>query len=151
MKACFKCGLLKPLEAFYKHAKMADGHLNKCIECAKRDSSSYRRSKILDPQWLKSERVRCVNKSKREAIADGYRSRNEAVKVWYSRNPAALEAHTQTERAVKLGLLKSPGICQECGNPHPKLHKHHEDYSRPLEVIWLCPSCHGKKQRTLGV
>jgi hypothetical protein len=23
-----------------------------------------------------------------------------------------------------------------------KLHAHHEDYKRPLNVIWLCRSCH---------
>ena len=38
MKKCFKCGEVKELDLFYKHKGMVDGHLNKCIECTKKDT-----------------------------------------------------------------------------------------------------------------
>lgn len=42
-------------------------------------------------------------------------------------------------QAVKKGLI--PRLpCKDCG--HEPAQMHHEDYSRPLEVVWLCRSCH---------
>jgi hypothetical protein len=46
MKKCFKCELEKPLSEFYKHKQMADGHLNKCIQCAKNDVHQHRHGAV---------------------------------------------------------------------------------------------------------
>lgn len=37
MKVCFKCHTEKSLDEYYAHKEMADGHLNKCKDCTKRD------------------------------------------------------------------------------------------------------------------
>ena len=35
-KKCFICGRVKPIDEFYKHKDMNDGHLNKCKECTRK-------------------------------------------------------------------------------------------------------------------
>lgn len=46
-------------------------------------------------------------------------------------------------RRVRQGLLDKPNICENCGKAKP-LDGHHDDYSKPYEVKWLCRSCHMK-------
>ena len=43
---------------------------------------------------------------------------------------------------VATGLLKRPKTCQRCGVYGVRILAHHEDYSRPHDVIWLCDKCH---------
>ena len=45
-KQCFKCSKTKPLTAYYKHRKMNDGHLGKCKQCTKLDSSTHRNNNL---------------------------------------------------------------------------------------------------------
>jgi transposase-like protein len=52
-------------------------------------------------------------------------------------------------RAIRLGKLVRPDKCEQCRNDpgtntlgRTLLHAHHDDYSRPLDVRWLCQQCH---------
>lgn len=57
-KVCFKCGRELPIDNFYKHAQMADGHLNKCKDCAKRDVHDKYMQNIDNPEYVEKERAR---------------------------------------------------------------------------------------------
>jgi hypothetical protein len=66
-------------------------------------------------------------------------ARPRAMRVYRERNPEKYAARKAYQNAVKRGdLIQSP--CEVCGNP--KAHGHHDDYSRPLEVRWLCHKHH---------
>lgn len=53
-------------------------------------------------------------------------------------------AHRRVLKGVKSGALVRPDTCEECGIAGRKIHAHHEDYNRPLDVRWLCRSCHNR-------
>jgi hypothetical protein len=60
---------------------------------------------------------------------------------------AAQHAHQAVARAIASGRLVRPAFCGECGKPprahwRPWIYAHHDDYSKPLDVRWLCSSCH---------
>lgn len=42
-KQCIKCGVVKPLDEFYKNANCTDGHFNKCKECTRAYNRAYKR------------------------------------------------------------------------------------------------------------
>ena len=57
-KVCFKCSIEKTLSEFYKHSKMADGHVNKCIDCTKNDMHIRINELKLNSDWVEKERAR---------------------------------------------------------------------------------------------
>lgn len=59
------------------------------------------------------------------------------------RNPEAYKARTAVSNAVRDKRLVKPSICSNC-NQEKRLAGHHEDYSKPLDVIWLCYQCHAR-------
>lgn len=65
MKKCFKCNEIKSIGSFYKHSGMKDGHLNKCIDCTKKDVSTREQELRKDEEWLEKERKRGRDKHHR--------------------------------------------------------------------------------------
>ncbi len=145
MKTCFKCGESKPLDEFYRHPRMADGHLGKCKACAKRDVMARESVKRGDPEWVESERVRG-----REKYHRLYRPETPMVKVRVPGNERQkANARNAISNAIRDGRIRKPNRCERCGSePPPRhLHAHHDDYSKPLYVEWLCARCHDSEHR----
>lgn len=64
-KVCFKCGRELSIDNFYAHPRMADGHLNKCKDCAKKDVHAKYMENIENPEYVERERARGREKFKR--------------------------------------------------------------------------------------
>ena len=63
----------------------------------------------------------------------------EIGRIWRENNPEKHEAHKRLNIAVRSGKITRKN-CEVCGEE--KTHAHHNDYSKPLEVMWLCPKHH---------
>lgn len=55
-KKCFKCELVLPIDDFYKHKQMGDGHLNKCKTCTKNDVKNNEIKLKKNPEWVLAEK-----------------------------------------------------------------------------------------------
>ena len=59
-----------------------------------------------------------------------------------------------TYQAINRGELVEKDECERCGIKRYRLLIHHDDYSDPLNVRWLCAPCHQfvhMEMRTLAV
>lgn len=117
-KTCFRCGRSLPISEFYRHSQMADGHLNKCKDCTKADSKKRR---IEHPDRDLETRLKACKKK-----------------------PSKKNAHMAVDAALRAGRLVKPHVCSGCSCPDTehRIEAHHHDYTKPLDVIWLCPPCH---------
>lgn len=169
MKKCTKCGALKSLDEFYSGAA-------ECKSCRKlRSAAYYERTKERQKEYAKAwrkdnaEHVYKVNKARRKANPDKHREsmrksyakhaskRLSDIKNWQKENRDRINEaqrknyHSikgQAQRAVKYALKrgeikKLP--CTICGAQ--KVEAHHEDYTKPLEVTWLCKKHHRERHR----
>jgi len=60
---------------------------------------------------------------------------------WRERSPEKQAAHSAVGQAIKTGKLVRPSVCEGCGED-AFCEAHHSDYSRKLDVEWLCKTCH---------
>jgi ribosomal protein S27AE len=67
----------------------------------------------------------------------------------YRRNVQKHRARAATRYALKTGKLIRPKECSKCGRSKMLVQAHHEDYSKPLEVTWLCHWCHHYRHEEL--
>ncbi len=136
-KECFKCKTVKPLTEFYKHSAMADGHLNKCKECTKNDVSKHRNQNL--------EKFRAYDRA-RGKIPERIKANTEINRAWRAEDKRRQVAHSAVARAIRSGaLVRQP--CSRCNDP--KSVAHHEDYDKPLEIMWLCQPCHKQRHKEL--
>ena len=150
MKTCFKCGIIKALSEFYRHKATEDGYLGKCKDCAKVDVRNNRDAR--HDQYLEFDRQRATLPH-RIAARKGYQQTEagraahaRALKWSATKWPEKTKARNAISNALRDGLIvRKP--CERCS--HPKSEAHHDDYSKPLEVIWLCNKHHRERHKEL--
>lgn len=131
-KMCFKCNVQKELSEFYRHLRMADGHLNKCKECTKSDVGAHRLANL--------EKVRAYDKARAKVPVRAKKSAAISAK-WRAEDSRRMRCHNAVARALRSGKLEHKP-CEWPGCSSNNSVAHHEDYDRPLDVIFYCQSHH---------
>ena len=147
MKICRDCGVEKPLDKYYKHSEMVDGHLNKCIECVKSRVKKHRDENIDRIKKYDANRAknpdRIAAQKKYAKTKAGKLSHKKAMQIYNTRYPLKKATHYLFGNAIRDGKITRQESCSECGSTK-KIEGHHDDYSKPFDVRWLCEVCHKK-------
>jgi hypothetical protein len=146
-RKCTTCKLNKEINSFYPHKSSKGGRLSKCAVCKRNEVNEYRKNNENKVKEYDRERGRTEKRLKRVreyAKTDkGKAARLKASRLWKERNKEKYDAHRKVGYAIKTGKLVSmPCLCGE-----KKTEAHHEDYNKPLEVLWLCDPCHKRKHK----
>ena len=124
LKRCSHCKTSKPLKDFNLDKRSKDGLQLWCKACKSTATAA----------WAKSNRKR----------------KNATDATFKRRRRDRDRAHCTVKRAIKAGALEPLEYCERCEKPGP-VEAHHEDYGKPLDVVWLCLTCHGQAHSEEGL
>ena len=137
-KKCSKCGEVKHLSGYNKSSRSKNGRLSICRACQSRANHEYHK---------KHRHCRNVNRKKAAAWQGAY-YRRHASEICASRqehrspHPERAKAVAAVEYALRRGRI-SKGVCEVHGAACSDIAEaHHDDYTKPLTVRWLCRSAH---------
>jgi len=131
----------------------ACGPYRRCSRCGERNPAAFYASK----RWLcKDCHANAMRLNRRDnPKLHAYESQRGKLphrqllsKRWKQDHPVAYRAITALGWAVRSNKLKR-GLCDRCGSSH-KVYGIHADYSKPLDVVWRCCSCHLRKAVTVS-
>lgn len=127
-RICRRCGQNKDLEDFYEHPDCEDGRERTCKKC----------------RIKKAQRYYFNNLDARKSYFWQYHQKNkDKVRRWSKmkrlREPLKEKAHVTVNNALRDGRLTKQ-LCEVCSSVLSEAH--HSDYSKPLEIRWLCRKHH---------
>lgn len=135
MKVCRKCEVELPDTSFHSARANSDGLQSYCMTCM----VEYRRKYYRQNRVKEIARTQAYIASSPECVESRRKSRQK--------NSDRNRARSCVSYAVKTGKLVRPDVCGGCGGSDLDIHAHHEDYSKKLDVEWLCSMCHGGRHR----
>jgi hypothetical protein len=138
-KTCSNCGSLKPYAAFYRNKATKDGRGSWCIDSERnRNRSDYTKGyrETLNYRDCQAK----YRSSRKHHLVDAARQRRSR-----SLYPEKARARDAVKYAKRIGAISPPLNCEGCGDT-TKVQAHHPDYTRRLDVEWLCPQCHTQKE-----
>ena len=157
-KKCNTCGATKTLDEFHSNKRAMDGHQSDCKTCSSAAAKVWReankeRAAANVKSWYRANKERKAattkawyqaNKERKAATVKAWNEANpDKVKAQRERkkerNPENISARLAVSNAILAGkLVRQP--CEVCGAT--EVHGHHDDYSQPLAVRWMCSQHH---------
>lgn len=139
-KTCLTCKEIKSLDRFDTYLEAGsklrrDPH---CKEC--------RRAKWRAPEYKAKKAARTA-----KARVEGRKTASDQAHAAKRRElfPEKESAKSAVRNTLRKGEMVRPAVCESCNKSPPParggrsaIQAHHDDYSKPLDVRWLCIACH---------
>jgi hypothetical protein len=133
MRRCSCCRQFKPIEDFTIDRSKKSGLRYDCKDCANARQKRYRSTEA-------GKAIRRIHRNRFASTEAGKAVQKRCLQKY----PEKKRARNIVTLAIKHGeLTQQP--CQKCGASPAEAH--HEDYSKPLEVEWLCKKHHAEKDQ----
>lgn len=157
-KTCSECGESKSPGEFPPQRRACRACVN--AKARQYHAANSEQAHARNRAWLErnAERRRIYQREWRQQTKD---QRREVTCRWRAENPEAVKAmherwrknnqdrivmaaraRTAVYEAVKKGTLVRPSTCSSCGRASDRIEAAHHDYTKPLNVRWLCVPCH---------
>lgn len=150
-KVCLECREELPIEKFPEHLKRGKkARRPLCRECFNERSKGYNKSGREKRFKENPEKVREQKRQESRLRNQRHPEKMTAqtYKYW-GEHPERYGLQNIVRLAVERGEIHKPGKCSMCPREGCKIEAHHPDYTKPLEVVWLCSSCHKKVERRI--
>lgn len=143
-KTCSRCKEHKPISEF--NIWRIEGKMRPCARCHDCRHATYQSEHYRKVQNAKFARARAAG---RKRVPDRKHAAQRELL-----HPEKRKASRAVLRAIKRGALVRPTVCEACGREppptrdgKPSIQGHHRDYTKRLDVTWLCIPCHVQEHR----
>ncbi len=141
IRYCSQCGQEKSLDEFDINKTKPFGRAYRCKECRRKYDREHPRNERSKDSRRKAQVAKWHQSEHGKAMSRLSRARRFAA------NKEKYKAKEMIERLVNKGIIKRQP-CATCGSDNGQ--GHHPDYSKPLEVVWLCQKHHSQIHQALG-
>ena len=124
---CRKCEKSKQLYDFYLSTINKGGNIGECKCCV--------RSRVRLSHQAIHRRAYYTSDDFKRIHARGFQN-------YAKQYPAKVNARQLVKKAIRHGDLVRPANCECCNVSDVMIEAHHSNYDKPLDVNWLCKSCH---------
>lgn len=145
---CTACLVAKPTHEF---AMEGERQRKQCRECMRAKRRTPKRRALRNAMMRKAQSKAARNASvrKRQGLESVRISQRKKSKRQAAKYPEKAKVKRLVRSAIEAGHLIRPLACGLCNTiPKPArggrtaIHAHHPDYTKPLEIQWLCQQCH---------
>jgi len=165
VKRCTKCEEEKPFEEFRKSKRYKNGFYSRCKKCMQEyEKANENHEKRLESRKKyrenNREKIRQQDRENYMNDPEKYRAKARESQKKYFQTPKGREkykiqslilrekypekarARSLLSNAICEGKIVRPTQCSLCLRNDVAIEGHHPDYLKPLDVIWVCKSCH---------